>query len=105
MKFPGRRNTKHYFPVNKKDRGVLQFGEFNLSLSDVYIVGLDQLLVDIEIEVEDSFLEKNGFAKGQSFIIDDNLADAIYIEYKRKDTSQVNILGELSGTRFIIILF
>jgi inosine kinase len=93
MKFPGRRNTKHYFPVNKKDRGVLSSGEFNLSMSDVYIVGLDQLLVDIEIEVEDSFLEKNNFSKGQSFIIEDQLADDIYLEYKEKG----RITGEYPG--------
>lgn len=93
MKFPGRRNTKHYFPVNEKDRAVLHFGEFDIASSNVYIVGLDQLLVDIEIEVEDSFLEKHNFAKGQSFIIDDQLADSIYEEYKTKG----RITGEYPG--------
>jgi inosine kinase len=77
MKFPGRRKTKHYFPVTDKGRTSL---EEPLSKSDIYIVGLDQLLVDIEIEVSEDYLQKYEFQKGQSFIIDDDLCEKIHKE-------------------------
>ena len=34
------------------------FEEIAKKIDDIYIVGIDQLLVDIEIEVDDAFLEK-----------------------------------------------
>lgn len=89
MKFPGRRNTKHYFPVTEKDRSTLQLEQDFSKSSEDYIVGIDQLLVDIEIDVTDEFLAKHNFLKGQSFIIDDDLADSIYYESKK--------LGKVTG--------
>lgn len=91
MKFPGRRNTKHYFPVEEKQRS--SFDDEIYRRGNVYVVGLDQLLVDIEIPVDDEFLERHKFKKGESFIIDDNLADTIYWQYKNKGT----IAGEFPG--------
>lgn len=91
MKFPGRRKTKHYFPVTEKGRAAV--GDTIHQSSSVYIVGLDQLLVDIEIETTDEFLEANNFAKGQSFIIDDELCEDIYREAKAKKL----IRGEFPG--------
>ena len=87
MKFPGRRNTKHYFPVEDKQRSSFD-GELHRP-GNVYVVGIDQLLVDIEIPVSDEFLEEYKFKKGESFIIDDTLADNIYWEQKR--------LGKVTG--------
>jgi inosine kinase len=60
---------------------------------NVFVVGLDQLLVDIEIPVDDEFLNKHAFKKGESFVIDDNLADTIYWQYKNKGC----ITGEFPG--------
>lgn len=91
MKFPGRRNTKHYFPVTEKGRTSLT-GQVEAK-SNVYIVGLDQLLVDIEIEVTDEFLNSHEFHKGQSFIIDDELCEKIYSDCKDKNL----IGGEFPG--------
>ncbi|MCT4640651.1 MAG: inosine/guanosine kinase [Bacteriovoracaceae bacterium] len=91
MKFPGRRATKHYFPVAQKSR--TQNDSLKLKDEHIYIVGLDQLLVDIEINVTDEFLATNNFPKGQSFLIDDELADKIYYEYKEKDL----VVGEYPG--------
>ncbi|MFT6631117.1 MAG: inosine kinase [Bacteriovoracaceae bacterium] len=91
MKFPGRRHTKHYFPVKEKGRTSL-----NVPMqknSNVYITGIDQLLVDIEIVITDEFLEKHNFHKGQSFIIDDDLCEEIYTECRDKDLIQ----GEFPG--------
>lgn len=91
MKFPGRRNTKHYFPVEDKQRSSFD-DEINRP-GNVYVVGIDQLLVDIEIPVDDAFLTKHKFTKGESFIIDDNLADTIYWQYKNSG----QITGEFPG--------
>jgi len=90
MKFPGRRSKKHYFPVNDKSR---QEALVTKKIDDVYIVGIDQLLVDIEIEVTDDFLNKYEFPKGQSFLIDDDTAEEIYNYALTKDL----IRGEFPG--------
>lgn len=91
MKFPGRRDKKHYFPVTEKGRSDI--AEPKLLSRDVYVVGIDQLLVDIEIEVDDSFLEKYDFPKGQSFLIDDDTAEEVY-QWARDNRK---IRGEFPG--------
>ena len=91
MKFPGRRNTKHYFPVEDKQRS--SFDDEISRPGNVYVVGIDQLLVDIEIPVDDAFLAEHNFAKSESFIIDDALADKIYWDFKNKGA----ITGEFPG--------
>lgn len=91
MKFPGRRKTKHYFPVTERTRNSL---DSELAIGrDVYIVGVDQLLVDIECSVTDEFLQQNDFPKGQSFLISDDLAETIYSDFKSKEM----IKGEYPG--------
>ncbi len=91
MKFPGRRHTKHYFPITEKGRTSLQ--EPTQTHSGIYIVGIDQLLVDIEIEVSDEFLQSHNFQKGQSFIIDDRLSEEVYHYCKENNL----IRGEFPG--------
>lgn len=87
MKFPGRRKTKHYFPVTERTRESMD-EELNRR-GTVFVTGIDQLLVDIEIPVNDEFLEQHGFAKGQSFVIDDQLAENIYNSQKE--------IGKITG--------
>lgn len=91
LKFPGRRNKKHYFPVT--DKGRTSLDEPNRGPEGIYITGIDQLLVDIEIEVTDQFLDDHKFQKGQSFLIDDQLAEKIYWDFK----NQGKIVGEFPG--------
>lgn len=91
MKFPGRRKNKHYFPVNERTRESMD--EELARRGMVYVVGIDQLLVDIEIPVTDEFLMKHDLIKGQSFVIDDNLAESIYADFK----SQNLVSGEYPG--------
>lgn len=91
MKFPGRRNTKHYFPVEDKQRSSFD-DEINRP-GNVYVIGIDQLLVDIEIPVSDEFLAEYRFKKGESFIINDELAENIYWEQKKLGT----VTGEFPG--------
>ena len=91
MKFPGRRKSKHYFPITEKDRVN---ADHNYSSEESFhIVGIDQLLVDIECRVEDSFLEEHGLKKGQSQIIDTGLCDSIYRTLKQES----RIIGEFAG--------
>lgn len=92
MKFPGRRDTKHYFPVAEKGR-VKSDATHNVNTKIPYILGLDQLLVDIEIEVDDKFLDDHNFSKGQSFLISDDLADSIYYKFKEEQ----KVTGEYPG--------
>jgi len=91
MKFPGRRKNKHYFPVNERTRESMD--EELASRGTVYVVGIDQLLVDIEIPVTDEFLMKHDLVKGQSFVIDDNLAETIYADFKKQNL----VSGEYPG--------
>jgi inosine kinase len=91
MKFPGRRNTKHYFPVEDKQR--MSFDDEIVRPGNVYVVGIDQLLVDIEIPVDDEFLREYKFPKGESFIIEDQLADTIYWRFKNSGI----VVGEFPG--------
>ncbi|MDO9183536.1 MAG: inosine/guanosine kinase [Bacteriovorax sp.] len=91
MKFPGKRKTKHYFPVNESGRIP-----FNLDFSEqgsVYLVGIDQLIVDIEANVDFDFLAKFGITKGESAVLSDKVVEEIYRELK----STNSIIGEYAG--------
>ena len=91
MKFPGSRKTKHYFPVSESSRIPLDSSLIDVEKS--YIVGLDQLLVDIEVHVDDEFLSKHSIKKGESQVFDDKFVDDLYAELK----SQGRIVGEFAG--------
>ncbi len=91
MKFPGRRKTKHYFPITEKGR--VSISADSESIPNVYIIGIDQLLVDIEINVSDEFLAEHDFEKGQSFIINDELCENIYSRCQKEGL----ISGEYPG--------
>ena len=61
MKFPGQRKIKHYFPVkagDRFDRESVAFGHVN-----TYVTGIDQNMVDITAQVDDSLLRDFGSAK------------------------------------------
>jgi inosine kinase len=92
MKFPGKRKTRHYFPVkDKAERPALE-SDFSNDGS-VYVIGIDQILVDIEIAINDEFLNHYQFKKSQSFVIEDSLAEEIYQNFKK----QGKISGEFPG--------
>ncbi len=91
MKFPGRRKSKHYFPVD-----VIGRPAFSPDIEDdrkVYIVGIDQLLVDIEIEADFEFLEQHGLNVGESCVLADDVVEEIY----QQCASRKLILGEFAG--------
>jgi inosine kinase len=83
MRFPGRRHTKHYFPVEDKTR--TSFDENLIKSNSVYVVGIDQILVDIEIPVDEEWLKKNDIPKGQSVVIADDFAHRVYTDFKNQN--------------------
>ena len=91
MKFPGKRNRKHYFPIS--ERGRIPFATYPDNPKRVYVAGIDQLLVDIEVNVDDDYLAKYDLEKGQSFVLNDDIADEIYHELK----SSGRVVGEYAG--------
>ena len=91
MKFPGKRKTKHYFPVTESGRIP-----FDLDFSErgsVYLVGIDQLIVDIEANVDLAFLDKYKVKKGESAVLPDQIVEEIYRELKQNNL----IIGEYAG--------
>lgn len=91
MKFPGKRKTKHYFPV--AEAGRIPFDLDFRELASVYLVGIDQLIVDIEAHVSYEFLQKFGIIKGESAVMSDAIVEEIYRELKMSGS----IIGEYAG--------
>ncbi len=91
MKFPGRRKNKHYFPISEKDR--ININDDYSDEDSFHVVGIDQLLVDIECHVDEDFLTQHGLIKGQSQLIETRVCDEIYHTLK----VQKKITGEFAG--------
>ncbi|MBC7714197.1 MAG: inosine/guanosine kinase [Rhizobacter sp.] len=91
MKFPGKRKTKHYFPVTESGR--IPFDPDFSERGSVYVVGVDQLIVDIEANVSFEFLEKYNITKGESVVKEDAIVEEIYRELKNGKA----IVGEYAG--------
>ncbi len=83
MKFPGRRKSKHYFPVNENGRIAFDYN-FHQKGS-VYVVGIDQFLVDIEVEVTEEFLAEHNIPKGESILLGKELAENLCREFREKN--------------------
>lgn len=83
MKFPGKRKSKHYFPVNARDPLIPQ-AQPDSEATGSWIVGIDQTLVDIEAKVDDDFIARFGLSAGHSLVIDDDVAEALYEELHRE---------------------
>jgi len=79
MKFPGKRKSKHYFPVSARDP-LLQAAQPENDAASSWIVGIDQILVDIEARVDDEVIQRYGLSVGHSLVIEDDAAEALYEE-------------------------
>ncbi|TGC91418.1 inosine/guanosine kinase, partial [Salmonella enterica subsp. enterica serovar Wilhelmsburg] len=66
MKFPGKRKSKHYFPVNARDP-LLQQIQPEQETNASWVVGIDQTLVDIEAKVDDGFFRRDRFGAGEAW--------------------------------------
>jgi inosine kinase len=64
LDFPGSRIAKHYFPVTKKATRVDPIKQGDQKRW--YIVGLDQILVDIEVHASTAFAKGLGIVPGES---------------------------------------
>ena len=95
MKFPGKRKSKHYFPVEQGGRTPFEV-DFH-SKDNVYIVGIEQLIVDIEIDTTDEFIKSYGIKKGESYVLADEVIEDIYQKCKKNNM----IIGYLYGARVI----
>ena len=96
MKFPGRRRHKHYFPVEDKDPLTQKLISTN-SLQRSYIVGIDQIVVDIEAKVDNAFIAKFGLHRGMSQVIDDETTNALYQELQDKGLVDYEFAGGTIG--------
>ncbi len=99
MKFPGKRKSKHYFPVSARDPllrdSMLLNAQPNVSTS--YIVGIDQTMVDIEARVDDEVISRYGLIPGQSSLIDDDRAEQLYQELTSKELIAHQFAGGTIG--------
>ncbi|WP_058911592.1 inosine/guanosine kinase [Entomohabitans teleogrylli] len=96
MKFPGKRKSKHYFPVNARDPLLRQMQPEN-ETSPCWVVGIDQTLVDIEAQVDDAFVARYGLSSGHSLVIDDDVAEALYQELARENLITHQFAGGTIG--------
>lgn len=96
MKFPGQRKSKHYFPVKSRDPLLAQLTKIEEPFS-TYICGIDQTLVDIEAKVEDELLTRYGLPKGNSTLLSDEQAEALYEELKRNQLISDEFAGGTIG--------
>lgn len=90
MRFPGKRKTRHYFPVEQKLKHSF---EEEKRFEMPYVLGLEQLMIDIEIKVTNEEFSKLGLTKGQSSIVEDEKVDYWYEYFKEKKL----ITGEYAG--------
>ncbi|MBP2196768.1 inosine/guanosine kinase [Pantoea cypripedii] len=95
MKFPGKRKSKHYFPVSARDP-LLQVSQ-QIQEEGSWVVGIDQTLVDIEAKVDDDFLQRYGLSAGHSLVIDDATAEALYNELVRDQLISHQFAGGTIG--------
>lgn len=96
MKFPGKRKSKHYFPVSARDP-LLQIAQPEQEVSGSWIVGIDQTLVDIEANVDDDFVARYGLSSGHSLVITDDVAEALYAELTRENLITHQFAGGTIG--------
>ena len=95
MKFPGKRKSKHYFPVNARD--PLLHAQVENEQGSSWIAGIDQTLVDIEAKVDDEFVHRYGLSAGHSLVIEDDVADALYQELVDKQLITDQFAGGTIG--------
>lgn len=91
MKFPGRRKNQHFFPMKKNSR--LDFRPHSFNKKNIYIVGIDQLIVDIEIQCTEEDLGQYPVKKGESLLLSDLVVEEMYQNFKKSQ----QIVGEFAG--------
>ena len=96
MKFPGRRQQKHYFPVDNKNPLTNKLNEKSQLIRN-YIVGIDQVLVDIEAKVDQSFLDEFDLQRGMSQVISYEVTERLYARLKNESLINYEFAGGTIG--------
>jgi inosine kinase len=96
MKFPGRRQHKHYFPVESKI-SLSANTHSDAKLSHNYIVGVEQILVDIEAKVDAQFINDFGLQCGMSQVISDEATHQLYERLKNEGLVNYEFAGGTIG--------
>lgn len=96
MKFPGRRQQKHYFPVDNKNPLTNKLNA-NSQLVRNYIVGIDQVLVDIEAKVDQAFLDEFDLQRGMSQVISNEVTERLYARLKNESLINYEFAGGTIG--------
>jgi len=96
MKFPGRRQHKHYFPVENKNALTNEISN-NPPLARCYIVGVEQTLVDIEAKIDDDFLAEFDLKRGMSQVITDEVTHKLYERLKNEKLINYEFAGGTIG--------
>lgn len=60
----------------------------------IYIVGIDQTLVDIEAKVDDDFIQRYQLSQEHSLVIEETTAEELYRELTERNLIHTNV-GEL----------
>lgn len=96
MKFPGRRQHKHYFPVENKNPLTDKICD-SAPLERCYIVGIDQVLVDIEAKIDDDFLTEFDLQRGMSQVITDEVTHRLYQRLQNQELIDYEFAGGTIG--------
>ncbi|WP_298445345.1 inosine/guanosine kinase [uncultured Ferrimonas sp.] len=96
MKFPGQRKSKHYFPVESRDPLTNELNPV-IRPKHTHVTGIDQTLVDIEARVDDDFISRHKLIKGNSMLINDEAAHALYQELQQQDLVSAEFAGGTIG--------
>ncbi|QIZ77134.1 inosine/guanosine kinase [Ferrimonas lipolytica] len=96
MKFPGQRKSKHYFPVESRDPLTNELNPV-IRPKHTHVTGIDQTLVDIEAHVDEAFIQRHSLIKGNSMLIDDAAAHALYSELQQHDLVTAEFAGGTIG--------
>lgn len=97
MKFPGRRKSKHYFPVSARDPSRFSLPSPEVERCPCSIVGVAQTLVDIEANVDDDFIARYNLSTGHSLLINDDVAETLYRELDQRNLITHQFAGGTIG--------
>jgi inosine kinase len=88
LRFPGSRNPKHYFPVTKKATRV----DTSRAIP-WYLVGLDEMLVDVEVMGSPELGRELGLVPGESVQLTDEQCRAFLARLEAEGTPRVYAAG------------
>jgi inosine kinase len=89
LRFPGSRNSKHYFPVTKKATRV----DPSHAAVPWYLVGLDEVLVDVEVTGPLELGRELGLVPGESVQLSDEQCRAFLARLEAEGTPRVYAAG------------